>query len=539
MKKFRSLFFFVFVILGECDGKIIKSVKVYVTDIFVDSQIEIIKGISAVKVNTKPSLIKAVSPAKEGMICTTLLLKETERKLRTLNVFKRVHLNYKSLSDGIELEIYVTDSWTITPRLHLDSQTSEIKNVGIQDKNFLGLLKNVTLKRTEKDVYDEIEISYDDKVFLNSDTRFNVVYGDKSEGYRYGLKIDDQAIELTKARGWLIESSFYDTIFKRVNQPQTLFSKQSREIKGQVEDQIQINDSRWIKYSYGIEYLDKLVGHHPESSRLLFDETYLGPFVRLSVFEPKFKTVDYFNFFNYLEDVDLGQNLSIEIFYSPQLSALSEALVISSALSKGYPFNETSLLFNSASYQFRLGELTEFENAVLDLKSTFYQYIKDPITKLPGSLVACLNMLASKSLDPDREFSLGGEKGLLGFKNNSLSDENIVYFKIELRNTLAENFKNLFSVGSSLFFEIGSSAERFNDITGDFLADFGIGLRFFFPDLSPPRIFRLDFALPVTDGPEVSAFQIRLTASEEKPITRSIFEEKTLFDQFRDLGLLD
>ncbi|MCS6894409.1 MAG: hypothetical protein NZO16_07605, partial [Deltaproteobacteria bacterium] len=62
---------------------------------------------------------------------------------------------------------------------------------------------------------------------------------------------------------------------------------------------------------------------------------------------------------------------------------------------------------------------------------------------------------------------------------------------------------------------------------------------FFFPDFSPPRIFRLDFAVPITDGPEVSAFQVRLTASEEKPITRSIFEEKTLFDQFRDLGLLD
>ncbi|MCS6893559.1 MAG: hypothetical protein NZO16_03205, partial [Deltaproteobacteria bacterium] len=157
----------------------------------------------------------------------------------------------------------------------------------------------------------------------------------------------------------------------------------------------------------------------------------------------------------------------------------------------------------------------------------------------PSAILVSLNLLASRDLDVDREFALGGEKGLLGYKNNSLSNENIAYLKLEFRNTLIENYKKLFSVGQAFFLELGSSSDKFGELASDVLANVGVGLRFFFPDLSPPRIFRIDLGIPLRDSGEINSFEIRFTTSEEKQITKSLFEEPTLFEQFQDLGVLD
>lgn len=540
---FRSIIFLFLAALWaqtavECDGKIIDRVEIELLEIFEGSGFDLLKNARAVKISSNKEIIKTVIPAREGERCSTLLLQETERKLRSLGVFRSVEVTALPITDSkVIVHIKIQDSWTITPRLSLDSQSYGIKNWGIQDKNFLGLLKNVTLKRSEKDLYDETEISVLDRAFFGSDTNLAAVYADKTEGYRYGLKLDQRVLELTDTFGWWTEIEYSDTIFNKRKFVQPIYNREFFQFRGQVERQTPVGPDQWLVLGIGFEIEDKTI--HIKDQEVIFDSSRAGPCLRVSYLKPAFKTVDYFNYFNYLEDIDVGSSATAEIFYAPDLISTSNSVDISTLLAKGFIFDEETFLFNSLSYQFRLEELSHLKNGVLDARSTFYKFFKDPVLDSPSSLVVMFNVLASRNLDIDREFSLGGENGLLGFKNGSLSDENIAFFKAELRSTLVENYQNLVSLGTALFFEAGSSAQQFLDLKNDILANVGIGLRLFFPDLSPARIFRIDFAVPLQDGPEVSAFEIRLTTSEEKPITRSVFEERSLFDQFQNLGLLD
>ncbi len=536
----RLFFIFFTSLLAEiCDGKVIRSINIKIYDVFENSELEFIKPLNKLKINSKQSSIKRLLLTKEGEVCSSIKLNETERKLRSLGVFRTVNIQVIDVNDNyVDIEVIIQDNWTINIKGGIDSQNFTPKNFGIQDKNLFGRLKNLNINWVDKTLYDEWEALFEDRAFGPDDTKYSVLVADKSAGYKYGLKLDNSISDLVRGTGF--NSSFIrdKTIFqKRADSNQ--YKKDLLTGKLGYEKQFRLSENAWIRVEAGLKFEEKSI--EPQKKSLgseTFVYRWLGPAFKVSYLRPTFKTVDYFNYFNYLESVDVGSGVTTEIFTSPGLSK-DETVVISNALSIGAAPNEKLLWFGNLKHQFRCDNFSDFNNSIIELNSSLYNFFEDRIFNKPGSLVTQLNLLASRDLDLDREFSLGGEKGLLGYKNNSLSDSNVAYSKIEIRNTLIENYKNLVSLGSAIFIEFGSSAPVFENLKDNYLANVGVGIRIFLPDISPPRTFRLDVAIPIVSTQEVGAFELRFTATEEKVINRSLFEEPELFDKFQNLGILD
>ncbi|MCS6894497.1 MAG: hypothetical protein NZO16_08045, partial [Deltaproteobacteria bacterium] len=369
----RKAFLFLFstILFGECDGRIVSSIEIRINDLFTESQIDIVKTASNLKINTSPTIIKKIIPIKEGDICSSLKISETERKLRSFGVFRNVSVQTVNTNDNfVAVFVNVTDNWTITPRINFDSQKYSVKNFGLQDKNFLGLLKNLSVKKAEKELYDEIEISAQDKAFLNSDKRLNLVYSDKSEGKKYGFFLDSGIIDLIQPTGWSFQSVFDDTSFKRNGtEPVRVYLKEYIQIKGGYELQNPLAGGEWLKVGAGVRYENKEISRKGTDVPPELDYRWTGPYFRASLHKPAFKSLDYFNYFDFLEDIDVGFNFTTEVFLAPEILSSQNTVILSSVLNKGFAISEECLVFNTVRKQFRLEEFSNLENGVLDIKS--------------------------------------------------------------------------------------------------------------------------------------------------------------------------
>lgn len=528
-------------LLLPCDGYTIADIQVKVIDIFHSQQNYLpLRGLRKLKVNTKSEELLKILPVKIGQTCSTLALQETERRLRELKIFKTVLINSRIHENKVFLTIEVEDNWTISPRVALDSQNYQIEKFGVQDKNFLGLMKNVSVSFKRDELKTEYQLSYLDNLFLGKDLTAQILLVDRSDGERAGIKIEDQLSDLSKERGWGLEFLKSRTsIFKTVIKPNDFeFKKDLLVQEFSLAKQKRVGEGQWLQTIGGLRGR-KVEFQDLESGNPFFDRNFLGPFFRASFLQPKFKTVDFFNFFDNLEDLDLGFSITAEVYYTPSLFDLSHSFNPILGFSKGFELSEENFFMLRGSFQTRLEEGWGFNNSVLNFASTFFTYFDDPFTSNVASFSFTKNVVFSENLDLDRQFTLGGDSGLVGYKNQSIIGENLVYFKAEYRNNFKNKILDLIAFGCSLFFEAGSSVNDFGDLTKPWLANLGFGMRFYLTNLSPPRVFRLDFGIPVRDHKDSSEFEIRLTIYEESPFQKSLFEERQDFDQFLNIGLID
>jgi len=528
-------------LLLPCDGYTIADIQVKVIDIFHSQQNYLpLRGLRKLKVNTKSEELLKILPVKIGQTCSTLALQETERRLRELKIFKTVLINSRIHENKVFLTIEVEDNWTISPRVALDSQNYQIEKFGVQDKNFLGLMKNVSVSFKRDELKTEYQLSYLDNLFWGKDLTAQILLVDRSDGERAGIKIEDQLSDLSKERGWGLEFLKSRTsIFKTVITPNDFeFKKDLLVQEFSLAKQKRVGEGQWLQTVGGLRGR-KVEFQDLESGNPFFDRNFLGPFFRASFLQPKFKTVDFFNFFDNLEDLDLGFSITAEVYYTPSLFDLSHSSNPILGFSKGFELSEENFFMLRGSFQTRLEEGWGFNNSVLNFASTFFTYLDDPFTSNVASFSFTKNVVFSENLDLDRQFTLGGDSGLVGYKNQSIIGENLVYFKAEYRNNFKNKILDLIAFGCSLFFEAGSSVNDFGDLTKPWLANLGFGMRFYLTNLSPPRVFRLDFGIPVRDHKDSSEFEIRLTIYEESPFQKSLFEERQDFDQFLNIGLID
>ncbi|RMD87978.1 MAG: hypothetical protein D6808_00500, partial [Candidatus Dadabacteria bacterium] len=87
---------------------------------------------------------------------------------------------------------------------------------------------------------------------------------------------------------------------------------------------------------------------------------------------------------------------------------------------------------------------------------------------------------------------------------------------LEDRIHIADDILKLVSFGAALFVDVGGTTTgQYGDIFSERLySDVGFGLRFAFPRSTGARVFRIDVAFPLRDGPDgSSSFEIRLLAT--------------------------
>lgn len=134
-------------ITNKTNGKVIRNIYIETLDPFGQSVKDetkkpkntIEKFGNFIHIKTKNHTIKNLLLFKKNSICDSLLLKESERLIRSQRYIREViitPITIENSNDSIDVKIRVLDSWTLIPTGSLSSSESSIK---LTERNILGL----------------------------------------------------------------------------------------------------------------------------------------------------------------------------------------------------------------------------------------------------------------------------------------------------------------------------------------------------------------------------------------------------------------
>lgn len=131
---------------GEFEGKIIRNINIVTLDPFGYSELDtavkptkfIYKAGNAMHAKTKSLAIKNLLLIKKNKPLDSLLVKESERLIRSQRYIRRVVIKTELVSqtsDSVDVSIRVLDSWSLAPDLAISNTKSTFY---LNEKNFLG-----------------------------------------------------------------------------------------------------------------------------------------------------------------------------------------------------------------------------------------------------------------------------------------------------------------------------------------------------------------------------------------------------------------
>lgn len=526
----------------------IRSVKIVIHDVFEEKELEsFYETVNSLKINTRKDVIERELLFKEGEALDEFTLRESERKLRALGIVNNVRINPTFDGDQADVVVQVQDTWTLLPLINYSSGSgNERRSIGAAESNVAGYGKRLEFLYDENDGRTQLQGVWDDPRVWGTQNQFTAGYFDRSDGYRSLVAFGRPYRSLLDKNSWFVTADNSDTVGR-------LFENgDERFIYGQTRDEVEILYSparidldrtvhRFIAgYNYAAFDFEEAtaddfedtevdpdsVSHDP--ALLAHDRRFTGPLVGYRRIVPDFVALDYIDRFERVEDFNLGNDFSIQLGMAPEmLGSLDDALLFSLNDSDGIRLGRASFIRGEA------GLATRYSSGSVEdsLMRAELKYFNNIGPKFVGERFIGNHTIASQivfeygdDLDNDRELLLGGDNGLRGYDAKTFTGDKRLLFNVEDRFHIADNVFKLISLGGAVFFDAGGVTDQSAGhlLSDNIYSDVGVGLRLGFPRSSGGKVFRIDFAFPLREGPDGSG---RLEL-------RVLFKGGQLFDGF-------
>lgn len=511
-------------------GKKIRSIKIVVDDIFPESDGSFYRAANSLKVNTREEVIRRELLFKEGEAFDPFLIQETVRILRQQRFIRKVNIENSESGGELDVVVRVQDTWTLIPQVNFSSGTGRNRSsVGISESNILGLGKRFDLLFEEEENRQTVETVYQDPRVFGTFHRFSTGYFNRSDGERAFLETGRPLRTLLDTDSWLAVVDGADTVGRLFEAGEENYIYRQEVTDASFRYTVSRGNplKKLRRYSFGFEYTGRnfsqatlddyedldldptVVGNSLEG--LPDDRRYSGPVFAFQSFEPNFLSANYIDRFDRVEDYNLGSELSFSaVFASQSLGSTDEAILLTANRSRGYRLGERAFARTDFGLSARY-EDGEFLNSLIRFEGKYYKQLG--MQRLLGldvgrhTLAANFFLDFGDKLDKDREFLVGGDNVIRGYKAKAFSGDRRIGLNLEDRFHLAEDVLDLISLGGAFFFDAGGASDGdLLDLLGDDIySDVGAGLRFAFPRSSGGSVLRVDLAFPLRDGPEGSS----------------------------------
>jgi hypothetical protein len=430
---------------------------------------------------------------------------ESERNLRQLNYLRQAWIVTRPVGPGlVDVIVHVQDTWTTEPRLSISGgggqSTSEY---GIVEKNLFGFGKTIALRHREQLDRTSDQFLYDDPRILGSRWHFTGNYEDRSDGSAKDLLLEYPFFSLLTP--WATSSRF-----SHVKEENRIFAPDGIEVNRFVRDQ----DFFEASVGHRLEFSTEEVVHRAGLFyRLVDDEfsptgigsqpTLVPPDRRES--QPglfyrregvRFVAERHFNRFDRVEDLNLGNIFDVRFGYSTRaLDALDDEPILRASNRQGFDFGpgRKAFLFALVSGRHADGDV---RNGIVEVEAISYNRFQ---LLFEQTLVTRAKLDLGRNLDPDVQLFLGSENGLRGYSTREFVGSKRLAFNVEDRIFFVNDLFHLVSLGAVLFFDAGyawapGQEMRLNDLA----SSVGIGLRIGAPRAAEEKIWRFDFAVPLS-----------------------------------------
>ncbi len=511
----------------EFEGKIITRIDIEVREIFDEPEIgTAYRTANALKISTKDRIVRRELLVSEGEPYSEFKVRESERFLRQQRFLTDVAIKAIPDGDGVRLRVVVHDTWTFVPRVSISpSGGGQNRSIGLSDTNFLGIGKRLEILNRENDRRQSIETVYEDLRVWATDVKATLAYFDRQDGERKIMYVGRPFRTFYDTYSWSFDGEDSDILGRlfQNGEEEYLYRRKTRTGRARYTISTGSANTTVRRFYIGatnqeeefsqasaddLEILDldpETVSTDP--ARLPSNRQFVGPSFGYQSVKAQFISMNYIDRFERVEDFNLGADTTVDFLLAPSaLGSTGTTLHLLANKSAGIAYDPLSFMrweFGAATRMSR----NELANSLIRGEARYYSVLGSVFMgdRHLGRHTLAIGATADYGfeLDGDRQFMLGAESGLRGYKRRGFDGSRRLLLNVEDRVHLADDILRLMSMGAVAFFDLGGAS---NDTLGNILTDHlysnvGVGLRFGFPRSSGGGIVGFDIAVPLRSGP--------------------------------------
>jgi Omp85 superfamily domain len=436
-----------------------------------------------------------------GQLYDRRLLDESERLLRDqryLNDASITPVRYNE--DGtVDMVVRVHDVWTLNPGLSFGRSGGENRSSAqLEDANFLGLGKRLSLERSSNVDRTAWELGYQDPNVFGSRWKLGLGLSSSSDGSERAFALARPFYSLDCPWGVNIEAADTTSAVSRYSLGEVVqrFDMQERQFDFGGGVSTGLHEGWVTRYLAGVRYDSRTFLPRPQDPGAILpdDRTFAYPWVGIEVIEDEYITARNLDQIGRTEDLYLGRRARLEVgFASPAFGSTRPAVMLDAALQAGADLGQERYLIHELALQGRVAE-GGFENLVLELDSRYYQRHSPKRV-----FFAELETTLTSNLDAEEQLLLGGDSGLRGYPLRYQAGSASTLITLEERFYTNWQPLKLVNVGAAVFVDAGRTwgQDAFAAKPAGWLADVGFGLRLGSARSGLGNVLHIDLAFPL------------------------------------------
>ncbi len=469
-------------------------------------------------IRTREKVIRRLLLFRPGDPFIPERLRESERLLRRTGYLYDAEIQPIRYKDGrVDVLVRTRDVWTLQGGIGFGRAGGENKTrVGLQDKNFLGRGKSLTIRQTSNVDRTSLLYRYRDPNVFGSRIRLALHFSDNSDGRLKRFVLERPFFSLDTRRQAGLTAQSYDRVDSLYSQGS--IRERFRHMQNFVEWKagfsrglLQGKTRRW---SAGFRWLDDRF--EPEEGMPfppdLPDERKLAyPWIGYTFIQDGFIEQHDLDKIDRTEDLNMGRSFSARLGWSsPAFGAARDEALLQADYRAGFSPGSRRLLLLSAAGSGRLGD-GGVRNGLVG--GTVRFYARNFRRHL---FFASVRADLARRLDPERQLLLGGDNGLRGYPLRYQEGNRRFLLTVEQRFYFPWEVLKLARLGAAVFADVGKAWFAGAAGSGDLglLRDVGVGLRIASTRSSRGALVHVDLAFPL-DGPgSIDSVQFLVTTHE-------------------------
>jgi hypothetical protein len=464
---------------------------------------------------TRPQVIRRQLLFAPGDPLDPEAIAESERLLRANRYLYEAEIRaVRQSGDRVDLEVVTRDVWTLRGGVSLNRAGGENStNFSLQDANFLGTGKDVTLWRTSDVDRDSTLFRYRDPNLFGKRGELHLSVADYSDGDAQRLELERPFYSLDTRwtaglKVWAFNriDPLYDRgqIFERFRHRHDFAQLYGGLSRGRAE-------GRAHRFLLGIDVERDRFDFQPggDSTSLVPENRDLRwPWIGYEYVEDGFVTERNLDQIRRTEDLNLGTQLRVRLGWSsPDIGADRERLMFAASADAGWRPGRRQLVLASLRGSGRYKDSAE--DVLFSARARYY-------LRHWGEQVfyAGLEADVARALDTESQLLLGGDSGLRGYPLRFLSGDRRLLLTLEQRFFSRREFFRLFHLGAAVFFDAGSAWHEDSLAERETLRDAGIGLRIGSSRSGGGSMIHLDAAFPLDGDSSIESVQWLVSTSE-------------------------
>lgn len=468
---------------------------------------------------TRPQVIERQLLFRSGEPFSQSALDESERLLRANRYLYEAEIRPVRYEDGrVDLEVVTRDVWTLRAGASVNRAGGvNTFDFSLQDSNFLGTGKDLTIWRNSGIDRDSTLFRYRDPALFGSRTQVEMSVADYSDGGSKRLEVERPFFSLNTRWAAGFKSFFYnrvDSLYDRGHIFQSFeHDRDFMQIYAGLSPGLKDGGTRRWLAGYTFERNQFAYPAGGDSTPLPPDERTLSyPWIGFEYVEDGFVTERQLDQIHRTEDLNLGRQFQVHLGFSTSaLGAERDEFVFDSLLRTGWRPSPRQLLLATATGSTRWSDSRGAKNLLVGGRLRYY--LRDFGTSV---FYVGLEADVAHELDPELQLLLGGDTGLRGYPLRFQGGDRRGLLTVEQRFFSQRELFHLLQLGGAVFFDAGRAwfADPPFPLKKEILRDIGLGLRVGSSRSSGGMMVHLDLAFPLDRDDDIKSVQYLISTSE-------------------------